>query len=142
MIVDANVLLYATNEEAPPHSTARRWLTEALSGEQRIGIPWQSIGAFARISTHPRVFHRPLSPTEVKENIDAWFASDVVWIPPTTVHSVRIYNRLAERHHITGNLVPDAQLAALAIEHGVAVVSFDSDFARFPEVAWVNPLRA
>lgn len=97
MIVDANVLLYATNEEAPPHSTARRWLTEALSGEQRIGIPWQSIGAFARISTHPRVFHRPLSPTEVEENIDAWFASDVVWIPPTTVHSVRIYNRLAER---------------------------------------------
>lgn len=142
MIVDANVLLYATNEEAPPHSTARRWLTEALSGEQRIGIPWQSIGAFARISTHPRVFHRPLSPTEVEENIDAWLASDVVWIPPTTVHSVRIYNRLAERHHITGNLVPDAQLAALAIEHGVAVVSFDSDFARFPEVAWVNPLRA
>ena len=142
MIVDANVLLYATNEEAPPHSTARRWLTEALSGEQRIGIPWQSIGAFARISTHPRVFHRPLSPTEVEENIDAWFASDVVWIPPTTVHSVRIYNRRAERHHITGNLVPDAQLAALAIEHGVAVVSFDSDFARFPEVAWVNPLRA
>ena len=142
MIVDANVLLYATNEESPPHSTARRWLTEALSGEQRIGIPWQSIGAFARVSTHPRVFHRPLSPTEVEENIDAWFASDVVWIPPTTVHSVRIYNRLAERHHIPANLVPDAQLAALAIEHGVAVVSFDSDFARFPEVAWVNPLRA
>ncbi len=142
MIVDANLLLYFVDQDAAHHGLARQWLTDALTGERRIGFPWQSLGAFARIATHPRLFRRPLSTAEVDAYIQAWLAHHTAWVPPTTERTVRAYSSIATRHHVTGNLVPDAQLAALALEFGVPVVSFDSDFARFSEITWINPLTA
>lgn len=141
MIVDANVLIYFTNAEASHHQIARQWLMDALTGDQRVGLPWQSLGAFARIATNPRLFERPLTAGEADQYIQAWLAHEAVWVPPATERTVRSYSAIASRHNVTGNLVPDAQLAALAFEFGVPVVSFDSDFARFPEITWVNPLR-
>ena len=70
-----------------------------------------------------------------------WLAVPVVWIPPATETTARVYARLCEQAEITGNLVPDAQLAALAIEHGVQLASADTDFMRFPGLGWINPLR-
>jgi toxin-antitoxin system PIN domain toxin len=140
MILDANLLLYAVDESSPHHERASTWLSETLNGQQRVGLPWQTLGAFLRIATHPRVSRHPLTAEHAQQFVDRWLAATPTWVPPATETTTAIYAGLATRHHITGNLVPDAQLAALALEFGVPVMSADSDFARFTEVRWINPL--
>lgn len=142
MILDANVLLYAVDESSPHHETCARWLTGALNGHERVGLPWQTIGGFLRIATHPRVSARPLTAAAAQDFVDSWLEAPSSWVPPASERTAAAYAQLSRRHHIVGNLVSDAQLAALALELGVAVVSADSDFARFPEVRWVNPLSS
>ena len=141
MLVDANLLLYATDSSSPDHEIASSWLTTALNGDRRVGIPWQSIGAFLRISTHPRVVRHPFTGAQAWSIARNWLSADPVWIPPATERTARTYGQLSESFSITANLVPDAQLAALAIEHGLTIYSADSDFARFPGLNWVNPMR-
>lgn len=140
MILDGNLLIYTIDAESPHHRRAQEWLGGLLAGTMRVGLPWQSLGSFLRVSTNPRIFTDPLTAYEAQDVVDGWLASPSVWVPPATEPTAKIYADLARRHHVTGNLVPDAQLAALALEHGVAVASADTDFARFPEVRWVNPL--
>lgn len=140
MILDANILLYAVDSDSPHHGRAASWLTATLNGDERVGLPWQTLGAFCRIATHPRVATRPLNAERAHDVVVAWLDAPAAWVPPATERTARLYTQLARRHHVTGNLVPDAQLAALALEFGVAVVSADSDFARFPEISWLNPL--
>ena len=140
MIVDANLLLYAVDENSTHNATAAVWLQETLDGDSRVGLPWQTIGAFLRIVTHPRVTENPLSGTEAWRYVQEWLAVPVVWIPPATEITARVYARLSAQVEISGNLVPDAQLAALAIEHGVEIASADTDFMRFPGIRWTNPL--
>lgn len=140
MIVDANILLYAVDTQSAHHDRAAEWLVSALNGQRRVGLPWQTLGAFVRIATHPRVTSHPLGGLEAQRYVESWVGSRAAWVPPATDRTVRLLVDLCRRHRVTGNLVTDAQLAALAIENGVEVVSADSDFARFPEVRWVNPL--
>jgi len=140
VIVDVNLLLYARDEQTPHHERARRWLTEQLNGTRRVGLPWLSLGSFLRVSTHPRVFDHPLSPAQAWAQVREWLAVDVVWTPDPGPGYPEILGGLVERHRVTGNLVPDAQLAALAIENGLVVASADTDFARFTEARWENPL--
>lgn len=140
MILDANILIYAVDTRSPHHATAAAWLSDTLNGDRRVGLPWQTIGAFLRIITHPRVTTNPLSAAQAQQHVEDWLAAGPVWVPPATERTAALYATLARAHHVTGNLVPDAQLAAAALELGVEVVSADSDFARFPEVRWVNPL--
>ena len=90
---------------------------------------------------HPRVTRTPLTGSQAWTVVDNWLSADPVWIPPATERTARVYARLNSRTSITANLVPDAQLAALAVEHGLTVYSADSDFARFPGLSWINPLR-
>lgn len=90
--------------------------------------------------TNPRISDSPISGTDAWSAVQGWFDAGPTWIPPATERTARVLERLILEHHVTGNLVPDAMLAALAIEHGLAVVSADTDFARFPEVSWTNPL--
>ncbi|OBJ72320.1 TA system VapC family ribonuclease toxin [Mycobacterium sp. 1274756.6] len=142
MIVDANLLLYAVDETSPHNPAAVGWLRKTLDGDTRVGLPWQTIGAFLRIITHPRVSRNPLSGAAAWSHVADWLAVPVVWIPPATRATARIYAGLVEQVEVTGNLVPDAQLAALAIEHGVEIVSADTDFLRFPGVRLVNPLAS
>ncbi len=142
MLVDANLLLYAVHERSASHAAARDWLSARLNGRRRIGLPWQSLGAFLRVATHPRAFERPLSPEHAWERVAAWLACEVAWIPQIGERHAEILGDLVTRYELRGNLVPDAQLAALAIEHGLTVCSADTDFARFPEVRWENPLAA
>lgn len=141
MLLDANLLLYAVDRLAPEHDAAEAWLTDALNGDRRVAIPWQTIGAFVRISTHPRVARSPLTGPQAWSFVEEWLSATPAWIPPTGLQTARILGELIEQVSITGNLVTDAQLAALAIEHGVVLYSADSDFARFPGLTWVNPLR-
>lgn len=140
MLLDANLLVFAVHEQSPSHAAAREWLQDSLRGARRVGFPWQSIGAFLRVTTNPRIFARPLPPAVAWERVGDWLDSGVAWVPEPGRRHAEILGGLITRHHVSGNLVPDAQLAALAIEHGVTLCSADSDFARFPEVRWKNPL--
>lgn len=140
MLVDANILLYAVDLDSPHHESARTWIESALGGDRRVGIPWASTTAFLRIVTNPRAVREPLSPTEAWELVDAWLDAPVVWIPQPGRGYRAILSDLIRRHDLRGNLIADAALAALCVEHGLTIVSADSDFARFPEIEWLNPL--
>ena len=141
MIVDANVLLFAEDESSPHHQPTQRWLADALNGPVRVGLPWPSLLAFVRIRTHPRVYEAPLSPTEAWSRVTDWLAAPAAWVPVPTPRHAEVLGRLIGTHRLGANLIPDAHLAALAIEHGVGVCSADTDFARFSGLRWVNPLN-
>lgn len=141
MLLDANLLLYAVHKRTDKHEAAAAWLTEQLNGPSRIGFPWQSINAFLRISTHPRAFQRPLDPATAWERVTDWLAAPVAWLPQPGPEYRRIVGDLVRTHDVRGNLIPDAALAALAIEHGVVLASTDTDFARFRRLRWENPLN-
>lgn len=140
MLIDANLLLFAVDEQSPFHTQASRWLTDKLNGSGRCGLPWISLSAFVRISTHPRASTNPLSPAEAWRFVTDWLSSDVTWIPGPTSKHAEVLGSLITTYHLRGNLVTDAQLAAMAIEHGLTLCSADTDFARFTEVTWLNPL--
>jgi uncharacterized protein len=140
MIVDANVLLYAVDASSPFHESAKNWLEGSLNEPARIGLPWMSLLAFQRISTHPRASASPLSPSQAWSFVADWLAADATWVPVPGERHAEIIRDLILAGDLRGNLVTDAHLAALAIEYGVGVCSADSDFARFPQITWVNPL--
>jgi toxin-antitoxin system PIN domain toxin len=140
MLVDANLLLYAVDEDNSRGIAARDWLTEQLNGPRRVGLPWQSLGAFLRISTHPRASAQPLSAVAAWSLVDDWLSAPAAWVPNPEGRYAAILSELLIRHEASGNLIPDAMLAALAIEHGLTIYSADSDFARFDEITWANPL--
>lgn len=139
ILVDANILLYAHVVSYPQHESARIWLDTALSGIERVGLPWESLLAFVRIVTNGRLFPKPASTVDAWRQVSEWLTAEPAWSPTPT-----------ERHHeVLSTLVPsitkptlvsDAHLAAIAIEHGLTLVSTDGDFARFPGLRWDNPL--
>ncbi|MEI6375534.1 MAG: TA system VapC family ribonuclease toxin [Actinomycetes bacterium] len=138
MLLDANVLIYAVDSSSPHHLKCRTWLEANLNQPRRVALPWQSIGAFLRITTHPRVVPNPLTSTEAWQFIGDWISAAPVWVPPITPSTLKVLGELMTAPGATGNLVPDAMLAAIAIEHGLTVVTADSDFTRFP-VTMLDP---
>jgi uncharacterized protein len=140
MLLDANVLIYAVDRASPHHERAASWLAAALQGEVRVGFPWQTLGAFVRITTHPRAARRPLSTAQAWAAVDSWLVAPVAWVPEAGHGTVAILRDLMLQHHLGSAMTTDAQLAALAIEYGLPIVSADTDFARFPEITWLNPL--
>lgn len=139
MIVDANVLLYAVDKHSHHHRTALTWLERALDGVERVGFPWVSLTAFQRIITHPRVTASPLTAQEAWGFVTDWLDADQAWVPVPGERHRDILGRLLVEADLRGNLVTDAHLAALAIEHGTSVCSFDTDFARFDGLRWTRP---
>jgi len=140
MLLDANLLIYAVDEESRLHRPAKSWLEDTLSGPVRVGLPWPSLLAFLRIVSHPRAVRTPLLPQTAWGLVADWLACESAFIPNPTPRHAQILEHLITAHDLRGNLIPDAHLAALAIEYGLPVVSNDSDFARFREVRWINPL--
>jgi toxin-antitoxin system PIN domain toxin len=141
VLVDANILLYAVDSLSSRHELARRWLEDQLAGTRRIGFAWQTLTGFVRIVTHPRALPRPLTPDEAFRQVESWLAAPMAWVPPPTDAHLETFGSLVRAHAVTGDLVPDARLAALALEHGLAICSADTDFARFREVEWINPVE-
>lgn len=139
MIVDANVLLYAVDDRSQFHTTALTWLSRAMNGVERVGFPWVSLTAFQRIITHPRITEDPLTPEDAWGYVTDWLDADQSWIPAPGIRHRDIMGRLLVDSNARGNLVTDAHLAALAIEHGTGICSFDGDFARFKGLRWINP---
>lgn len=129
MLVDANILLYSVDEDSPFHERARDWMVEALNGPTRVGIPWACLWAFVRISTNPRALTSPLTAAQAWEFVSDWLDAPATWIPSPGRGHRDILSRLLIEGDLRAGLVSDAAIAALAIEHGLAVVSADSDFA-------------
>ncbi len=140
MLVDANLLLFAVDSTAPSHDRAMAWLEERLNGDRRVGLPWESLTAFLRIATNPRASDHPLKPANAWRFVEDWLAAPTTWIPLPTDNHADVFGGLVRKYHLAGNLIPDAHIAALAIEHGLEVCSADTDFARFTEIGWRNPL--
>jgi uncharacterized protein len=140
MLLDVNLLLHAVNQRSAFHVASVDWLTEQLNGSRRVGLPWQSLAGFLRIATHPRAFERPLDAALAWEKVSDWLAAPAAWIPQPGPEYPALLGELIVRYDVRGNLMPDAQLAALAMEHGLTIYSADTDFARFTDVAWENPL--
>lgn len=138
-IVDANVLLYAVNEDAPHHSPARQWLDDSLSGAATVGFSWIALLAFLRLSTKHGLFPRPLPTAQAVEQAQAWLSATSAMVVEPTGQHLNVVAGLLGAVGVGGNMVNDAHLAALAIEHRGQVVSFDHDFRRFPGVALVVP---
>ena len=133
-LVDANVLLYAVNEDAPHHAEARTWLDAALVGPEEVGFDALVTLAFLRITTRREIFPRPLSLDEACSVLAAWRSGAAsLAVGPGPGHGERLCALLA-RTGTAGNLTNDAHLAALALAYGATVVTFDRDFARFPGV--------
>jgi hypothetical protein len=140
ILVDANLLVYAHVRIFPQHAAARAWLDSELSRGTPVGLPWPSLLGFLRIVTNPRVFQKPEPMSEAWCQVDAWLRADAAWIPQATERHADVLGALLASAGAQANLVPDAHLAALAIEHGLLLCSSDTDFARFPDLRWLNPL--
>lgn len=139
ILVDANLLLYAHHPAFGQHAEARQWLDAQLNGPTRVGLPWASSLAFVRISASPRILERPLSVVQAWRQVEAWLALEPVWTPGPTDRHRTILADLLPYCAPAPALVSDAHLAALAIEHGAELVSYDTDFSRFPGVVWSPP---
>lgn len=139
-IVDANLLLYAVNEDAPLHRKAKAWFEDALSGSEPVGFEWSVLLAFLRLSTRTAIFPHPLGPDEALGLITEWLAQPCATIVRPAEGHLAVLRRLLAPLGVAGNLTSDAHLAAVALEHGAELCSCDADFARFQGVRWTNPL--
>lgn len=140
ILLDANLLIYAVNEDAPFNRKAKSWLESAISGPDTVGFAWIVLLAFLRLTTRPGLFRNPLPIETSLDLVASWLdqpSSTVVHAGP---RHLRILRELLLPIGTGGNLTSDAHLAALAIEHGAELCSSDSDFARFPGLKWRNPL--
>ena len=140
ILVDANLLVYAHVRSFQQHERARAWLDSELNGNSPVGLPWSSLLAFLRIVTNPRIFQNPEGMTDAWKQVEEWLDCDPAWIPDPTERHRELLGSLLAGPGIQANLVPDAHLASLAIEHGLILCSTDGDFARFRHLRWQNPL--
>jgi toxin-antitoxin system PIN domain toxin len=140
ILVDANLLIYAHVKSLPQHEAALSWLDGRLNESMPVGLPWPSVLAFLRLVTNPRVFERPAPIVDAWRQAQSWLAREPVWIPHPGERHAELLAVLLQSPGAHGNLVPDAHLAALAIEHGLILCSTDGDFARFRGLRWENPL--
>lgn len=141
ILVDTNILLYAEDQTSPQHLVAREWWDAQLSGSSPVCLCWPVIGAFVRISSNGRVFETPLSLAQSVKRVQSWLNQPCIrLIEPTDRHWL-VFQRMLIDGQALGNLVTDAHIAALAVQYGCELMSTDADFARFPLVKWINPLR-
>lgn len=138
-VVDANILLYAVNPAAAHHERSRSWLDAALRRTETVGFAWAAVLAFVRLATSSGAFPTPLTAEEACGAVERWLDQPpAAVVEPTPRHLGLVRGLLAETG-TAGNLVTDAHLAALALEHGAEIVSFDRDFHRFPGVRLFVP---
>ncbi|HEY7068819.1 MAG TPA: type II toxin-antitoxin system VapC family toxin [Acidimicrobiales bacterium] len=138
-VVDSNVLVYTVNLSAPHHNAAKAWLDTALSGTDTIAFPWIVLVSFLRLTTSRVILESPLPADVAMDIVEGWLEPpNVVVIEPMARHLAILRGLLAVPGN-AANLVNDAHIAALAVEYGAEVVSFDRNFGRFPGVRLVVP---
>jgi toxin-antitoxin system PIN domain toxin len=140
ILVDANILLYAEDALSPFHRQALGWWDDQLSGNDPVGLCWPVLSAFIRIGTNPRVFEHPLSLDQAIDRIQSWLNQACARIIRPTEQHWTVFEMMLKEGQAVANLVADAHIAALAVEHGCDLASTDADFSRFPGLKWFNPL--
>ena len=141
ILVDANILLYAEDALHPMNEKARNWWDKTLSGTDPVCLCWIVLAAFIRIGTNRRVFEGPLSIAQAVSRVQSWLDQPCTRIIRPTDRHWETFRKVLIDGQATANLVTDAHIVALAIEHGCRVASTDADFSRFPRLKWYNPLR-
>ena len=140
IVPDTNLLVYVYNEDAPQHSAARRWWERLLGGTESIGVPWIVATGFIRVISNGRITTSDLSPTGAAELVNNWFSRPHIEpIDPGPAHMDH-FRRFLNVPGSGPNLVPDAHIAAIAMDYDAEVHSADRDFGRFTGVRWRNPL--
>jgi uncharacterized protein len=140
IIPDINVLLYAYDSVSPFHAKAAGWWRDCLSGTEPVGLPSVVLLGFVRVGTSPRAFTHPMTVAEATGHVRAWLEQSIVQVLGSSAHHVVRTLALLEQVGTAGNLVTDAHIAALALEHDGVVHTSDTDFVRFPGVRWLNPI--
>lgn len=128
---DTNVLLDAVNEDAPRHEIARDWFNGVLSNAEPVGFAWLGLLGFLRIVTKPAIFPRPLKPAGALDLVEDWLARPQATVLQPGDRHPSLLRELIEKAGTAGDLTSDAHLAAIAIEHGARLATFDTDFYRF-----------
>ena len=139
ILVDANVLLYAYNPRAESHERCRAWVERTFSGEEAVCLAWVTILAFVRISTNQRIFEQPLLAGEALATVSSWLERPSVSVLEAGEACWEIFRELVVEAQVSGPLVVDAFLAALALENGATFATSDRDFTRFPKLKLLNP---
>ncbi len=141
VLPDVNVLVYAHRADSTQHSGCRDWMESVINGDEAYGLAELVLSGFIRIVTHPKVFNKP-SPLVDALAFTAQLRGrpNCVLLAPGARHW-EIFARLCAEAGVKGNLVPDAYLAALAIETGCEWITTDRDFGRFKGLRWRHPLK-
>lgn len=140
LILDTNVLINAAHSGAADHERTREWLIDSANGNEVLGLPLVAILGFIRITTSPRVFPTPMTADAALSIVEAWLGHPAFTIPEPTPRHMAVLCGLLRNSGTAGNLTTDAHIAALAIEYGAKVASFDRDLGRF-DVEVVIPGR-
>lgn len=141
ILPDINILVYAYNSASRYHENARYWLQEALAGPRMVGIAWAVGFGFVRLLSNPRIFTNPARPAELIGIVQSWLSLPTVRSIVPGVRHLEIAERLFRESGCSGETTTDVHLAALAIELDATLYSNDSDFGRFPDLSWENPLK-
>ena len=140
-LVDVNVLIYAFRADAPGHAAHRAWLQAVVGSDEAYAASDHVLAGFLRVATHPKVFRPPTPLGPALAFVRAFRGrANAVLVAPGARHWT-IFTKLCREAGARGNLVPDAWLAALAIESGCELVTTDRDFARFKGLRWRHPLE-
>jgi uncharacterized protein len=134
VVVDANVLLCAVDTASTHHEQSRSWLDTSLEGAEAVGLAWIALLAFIRIGTNPAILPTPMTVDEATAQVEGWLGAPAAVVAQPTARHAGLLRGLLRESGTAGNLTTDAHLAALAIEHGAEIVSYDRDLARFAGV--------
>jgi len=141
IVPDINLLMYAHFSEFGQHGEARRWWQELLGGREPFGMLWSVSIGFLRLTTHPNKLTMPLTSEQAVVVVESWLSHPHVSVLQPGSQHLSVLAELLTAVGRGGNVVPDAHIAALAIEHDAEVHTNDRDFARFPGLRWSNPLQ-
>jgi toxin-antitoxin system PIN domain toxin len=141
ILLDTSLLVYSYAAGLPEHARTADWLRKQVHNGMRIGLPWHSLLGFVRLCSNPRVFARARPATDAWKHVREWLSLDNVWIPQPTERHADVLEDIFSAGQVTTMSVMDADLAALAIEHGLVLCSSDAGFARFAKLRWLNPLE-
>lgn len=139
-VPDLNLLIYAVDRSSPSHRSARHWWNDLLSGTETVGLAWTVMLGFVRLTTSPRILEKPMGPDDALGYLDRWLEHPITTIIDPTPRHASVLRDLLGPTGTAGNLVTDAHLAALAIEHGGELCTADRDFGRFAGLRWTDPI--